>query len=183
MTQYKLEFPFPSLFPPISNKNVLAEWLEAKVGLFCFIFHFLITFKNLGRVIKVENDHCIILVNYWKILGKGSAKRNFSRKLMHGGSYEIFGLGTARPGHIPFSFPNKNKTKREKSKNIVILRIFQDVSQYHCAETEKYAHVTFFFNGGMEKQFTNEERCLVPSPKVATYDLQPEMSCQVRGWW
>ncbi|PAV91028.1 hypothetical protein WR25_25706 [Diploscapter pachys] len=83
MTQYKLEFPFPSLFPPISNKNVLAEWLEAK-----------------------------------------------------------------------------------------------DVSQYHCAETEKYAHVTFFFNGGMEKQFTNEERCLVPSPKVATYDLQPEMSCQ-----
>ena len=45
------------------------------------------------------------------------------------------------------------------------------------AETEKYAHVTFFFNGGQEKQFPLEDRCLVPSPKVATYDLQPEMSC------
>ncbi|VDK30083.1 unnamed protein product [Anisakis simplex] len=45
-----------------------------------------------------------------------------------------------------------------------------------CSETEKYAHVTFFFNGGVEKQFENEERCLVPSPKVATYDLLPPMS-------
>ena len=44
-------------------------------------------------------------------------------------------------------------------------------------ETEKYAHVTFFFNGGQEKQFPLEDRCLVPSPKVPTYDLQPEMSC------
>lgn len=51
-------------------------------------------------------------------------------------------------------------------------------TQFHCAETEKYAHVTFFFNGGQEKAFENEERFLVPSPKVATYDLQPEMSCQ-----
>lgn len=49
-------------------------------------------------------------------------------------------------------------------------------TQFHCAETEKYAHVTFFFNGGQEKAFTGEERCLVPSPKVATYDLMPEMS-------
>ncbi|CAI5439399.1 unnamed protein product [Caenorhabditis angaria] len=81
MTQYKAEFPFLSLFPPASNKNVLAEWLAE-----------------------------------------------------------------------------------------------QQVSQFHCAETEKYAHVTFFFNGGLEKQFNGEHRCLVSSPKVATYDLQPEMS-------
>jgi 2,3-bisphosphoglycerate-independent phosphoglycerate mutase len=45
-----------------------------------------------------------------------------------------------------------------------------------CAETEKYAHVTYFFNGGVEKPFSGEERILVPSPKVATYDLKPEMS-------
>jgi len=83
MTQYKAEFPFPTLFPPITHINVLAETLAA-----------------------------------------------------------------------------------------------QKVSQFHCAETEKYAHVTFFFNGGRETQFENEERCMVPSPKVATYDLQPEMSCQ-----
>jgi 2,3-bisphosphoglycerate-independent phosphoglycerate mutase len=48
--------------------------------------------------------------------------------------------------------------------------------QLRIAETEKYAHVTFFFSGGREKEFPGEERILVPSPKVATYDLQPEMS-------
>jgi 2,3-bisphosphoglycerate-independent phosphoglycerate mutase len=48
--------------------------------------------------------------------------------------------------------------------------------QLRIAETEKYAHVTFFFSGGREETFTGEERILIPSPKVATYDLQPEMS-------
>lgn len=48
--------------------------------------------------------------------------------------------------------------------------------QLHIAETEKYAHVTFFFNGGREASFEGEDRILVPSPKVATYDLKPEMS-------
>ena len=50
------------------------------------------------------------------------------------------------------------------------------LTQYHIAETEKYAHVTFFLNGGVEKPKRGEERTLVASPKVATYDLQPEMS-------
>jgi 2,3-bisphosphoglycerate-independent phosphoglycerate mutase len=50
------------------------------------------------------------------------------------------------------------------------------LKQFHTAETEKYAHVTFFFNGGREAPFPGEDRLLVPSPKVATYDLQPEMS-------
>jgi 2,3-bisphosphoglycerate-independent phosphoglycerate mutase len=49
-------------------------------------------------------------------------------------------------------------------------------NQIRIAETEKYPHVTFFFSGGREKEFENEKRILVPSPKVATYDLQPEMS-------
>lgn len=49
-------------------------------------------------------------------------------------------------------------------------------NQIRIAETEKYAHVTFFFSGGREKEFKNEKRILIPSPKVATYDLQPEMS-------
>jgi len=48
--------------------------------------------------------------------------------------------------------------------------------QFHTAETEKYAHVTYFLNGGREAPFPGEDRLLVPSPKVATYDLQPEMS-------
>ena len=60
----------------------------------------------------------------------------------------------------------------------ILAQVFQEL-QYknlRCAETEKYAHVTYFFNGGIEKPFTGEERILVPSPKVATYDLKPEMS-------
>jgi 2,3-bisphosphoglycerate-independent phosphoglycerate mutase len=54
----------------------------------------------------------------------------------------------------------------------------QGCNQFHAAETEKYAHVTYFFNGGIETMFSGEERHLEPSPKVATYDLQPEMSAR-----
>jgi 2,3-bisphosphoglycerate-independent phosphoglycerate mutase len=52
------------------------------------------------------------------------------------------------------------------------------LSQLRIAETEKYPHVTYFFNGGVEKAFAGEERQIIPSPKVATYDLQPEMSAR-----
>jgi 2,3-bisphosphoglycerate-independent phosphoglycerate mutase len=51
------------------------------------------------------------------------------------------------------------------------------LTQLRIAETEKYAHVTFFFNGGREEALAGEQRILIPSPKVATYDLQPQMSC------
>jgi 2,3-bisphosphoglycerate-independent phosphoglycerate mutase len=50
------------------------------------------------------------------------------------------------------------------------------LGQFHVAETEKYAHVTYFINGGRERPFEGEERLLVPSPRVATYDTMPEMS-------
>ena len=53
------------------------------------------------------------------------------------------------------------------------------MKQLRIAETEKYAHVTFFFNGGVEQPYAGEDRILVPSPKVATYDLQPEMSAYI----
>jgi 2,3-bisphosphoglycerate-independent phosphoglycerate mutase len=55
---------------------------------------------------------------------------------------------------------------------------YQGLRQLRLAETEKYAHVTFFFNGGWEPPFEGEDRILVPSPKVATYDLKPEMSAE-----
>ena len=51
------------------------------------------------------------------------------------------------------------------------------LKQFHCAETEKYAHITFFFSGGKEHPVKGEERKLIPSPKVDTYDQQPAMSC------
>jgi len=52
------------------------------------------------------------------------------------------------------------------------------LKQFHCAETEKYPHVTYFFNGGVETAFAGEERKIIPSPQVATYDQKPEMSAE-----
>jgi len=63
----------------------------------------------------------------------------------------------------------------------ILGQVIQDhgLKQLRLAETEKYAHVTFFFNGGVEEPFENEDRILVPSPKVASYDMQPEMSAYI----
>ncbi|MBO4778455.1 MAG: 2,3-bisphosphoglycerate-independent phosphoglycerate mutase [Bacteroidales bacterium] len=71
--------------------------------------------------------------------------------------------------HILFDKENVQNTLGEYVANL-------GKKQLHIAETEKYAHVTFFFNGGRETPYENEDRILVPSPKVATYDLKPEMS-------
>jgi len=71
--------------------------------------------------------------------------------------------------HILFDKENVNNTLGEYLSS-------EGKSQLHIAETEKYAHVTFFFNGGREAPYEGEDRILVPSPKVATYDLKPEMS-------
>jgi 2,3-bisphosphoglycerate-independent phosphoglycerate mutase len=62
----------------------------------------------------------------------------------------------------------------------ILAQVFAEMNlrNLRCAETEKYAHVTYFFNGGVEKPFGGEERVLVPSPKVPTYDLKPEMSAE-----
>ena len=67
--------------------------------------------------------------------------------------------------------------RNEKLQNI-LGKVIEDnkLTQLRLAETEKYAHVTFFFNGGVEQAFQGEERILIPSPKIASYDLQPEMS-------
>ncbi len=72
---------------------------------------------------------------------------------------------------LPVAFP-KQKLDR------ILAQVISDhgMTQFHTAETEKYAHVTFFFNGGFEEPYPGEDRLVVPSPKVATYDLQPEMN-------
>lgn len=71
--------------------------------------------------------------------------------------------------HVLFRKDNVTNTLGEYLSNL-------GKKQLHIAETEKYAHVTFFFNGGREQPYEGEDRILVPSPKVATYDLKPEMS-------
>ena len=63
---------------------------------------------------------------------------------------------------------------------VTLAKVVSDMKlkQFHCAETEKYPHVTFFFNGGVEEPLPGEKRCLIPSPKVSTYDLLPEMNAK-----
>ncbi len=78
---------------------------------------------------------------------------------------------------VKFTFPSPYIFPPADLKNILgELVSAAGKTQLRIAETEKYAHVTYFFNGGVEKPFPGEERLLVPSPKVATYDLKPEMS-------
>lgn len=74
---------------------------------------------------------------------------------------------------FPILFPKENVTN-----TLAEIISKNNLRQAHIAETEKYAHVTFFFNGGKEEMLENEERFLIPSPKVKTYDLKPEMSAR-----
>jgi 2,3-bisphosphoglycerate-independent phosphoglycerate mutase len=79
-------------------------------------------------------------------------------------------------------FPYPVMFRKDTPKNILSEIISKNgLTQLHTAETEKYAHVTFFFNGGIDEPFENESRVLIPSPKVQTYDLQPEMSAKEVG--
>ncbi len=77
---------------------------------------------------------------------------------------------------LPVMFPKENPTN-----TLAEIISNNNLSQLHIAETEKYAHVTFFLNGGKEEPFKGEKRILIPSPKVATYDLQPQMSAPEVG--
>jgi len=76
-----------------------------------------------------------------------------------------------RTFNLPVAFPKTQPTN-------ILADVFAAVGvrNYRMAETEKYAHVTYFFNGGTEREYPHERRLLIPSPKVATYDLAPEMS-------
>ncbi len=76
------------------------------------------------------------------------------------------------------AMPNVQIAFKPQTLDNILGQVLADrgMTQLRIAETEKYAHVTFFFNGGREEPFAGEDRVLVPSPKVATYDLQPEMS-------
>ena len=77
---------------------------------------------------------------------------------------------------LPILFPKK--TPKNSLAEVISNK---GLKQLHTAETEKYAHVTFFFNGGVEEPVLNESRVLIPSPKVSTYDLQPQMSAPEVG--
>ena len=91
--------------------------------------------------------------------------------------------GLIGPHYVCFTqydaaMPNVDVAFRPQTLDNILGQVLADrgMTQLRIAETEKYAHVTFFFNGGREEPFAGEDRVLVPSPKVATYDLKPEMS-------
>ena len=85
-------------------------------------------------------------------------------------------------GEYDSSYPFEIMFESDAPKNTLAEVISHaGLSQFHTAETEKYAHVTFFFNGGIEEPYVGETRLLVPSPQVKTYDLQPQMSAKEVG--
>ncbi len=130
------------------------------------------------RPAHIEDGDIVVFMNY-----RSDRARQITRPFIQE-DFEAFARNTAprlgafvslteysKDFDIPVAFP------AERLKSVFGEYIAnQGMRQLRIAETEKYAHVTFFFNGGIETPFEGEDRILVPSPTVATYDLQPEMS-------
>jgi len=127
----------------------------------------------------IRDDDAVIFYNF-----RADRARQITRALIEPGFKEF--ADPARPTNLVYvAMTQYEKTwpwlryilAPEKLEHI-LANVFAELQfkNLRCAETEKYAHVTYFFNGGVEKPFPGEERVLVPSPKVPTYDLKPEMS-------
>ena len=127
----------------------------------------------------IRDDDAVIFFNF-----RADRARQTTRALVEPGFKEF--SDPARPANLTFvAMTQYEKTwpwlryiiEPEKLEHI-LANVFTELQfkNLRVAETEKYAHVTYFFNGGVEKPFPGEERVLVPSPKVPTYDLKPEMS-------
>jgi 2,3-bisphosphoglycerate-independent phosphoglycerate mutase len=128
-------------------------------------------------VATIETDDAVIFFNF-----RPDRARQITRALTEPG---FGGFSTAQRPHIHFAcFTQYDKTFElavafgPREHRNVLAEVFghRGVRNFRLAETEKYAHVTYFFNGGVEKEYPCESRLLVPSPKIATYDLAPEMS-------
>jgi 2,3-bisphosphoglycerate-independent phosphoglycerate mutase len=129
----------------------------------------------------IRDDDAVIFFNF-----RADRARQITRALVEPG-FDRF-ADPKRPANLLFvAMTQYEKTwpwlryilAPEKLEHI-LAQVFaeQNLRNLRCAETEKYAHVTYFFNGGVEKPFGGEERVLVPSPKVPTYDLKPDMSAE-----
>jgi 2,3-bisphosphoglycerate-independent phosphoglycerate mutase len=134
---------------------------------------------NASPVGLIRDDDAIIFYNF-----RADRARQISRALAEPG-FDKF-ADAKRPKNLLFTGMSKyDKTFAwmryllgQQRFEHILAEVFAELNykNLRVAETEKYAHVTYFFNGGVEKPFGGEERILVPSPKVATYDLKPEMS-------
>jgi len=133
---------------------------------------------NNGQPIAViKNDDVVICFNFRTDRGReitmALTQKAFPEQNMHPLNLHYITMTT-----YDETFNNVRVVFRKDDLTKTLGEIVQDAgkNQIRIAETEKYPHVTFFFSGGREKEFENEKRLLIPSPKVATYDLQPEMS-------
>lgn len=143
-----------------------------------FVLPSLITDKQ-GQITTVNDNDAIIMFNFRpdraREITRCFVDINFDgfkrEKILSNLYYVCMTQYDAEMPHVQVAFPPQSlkNTLGEYLSS-------QNLRQLRIAETEKYAHVTFFFNGGVEAPNNGEDRILVPSPKVATYDLQPEMS-------
>ena len=126
----------------------------------------------------IKEGDVVIFFNYRNDRAKELTSILTQQDMPQEGMHTIAGLQyyCMTPYDASFTGVNIIFNKEDVSNTLSEYLSAQGKHQLHIAETEKYAHVTFFFNGGREAPFDGEDRILVPSPKVATYDLQPEMS-------
>ncbi len=127
----------------------------------------------------IKNDDVVICINFRTDRGReitqALTQKSFPEQNMHPLNLRYITMTT-----YDETFKNVRVIFTKDDLTKTLGEILQDAgkNQIRIAETEKYPHVTFFFSGGREKEFINEKRLLIPSPKVATYDLQPEMSAE-----
>ena len=142
-----------------------------------FVKPTVITNKNGEPVAKLEDGDSVIFFNF-----RPDRAREITRSIV---DKEFDGFETKKLDPYFVCMTSYDETmpnvevayRKEELKNTFGEYISnKGLKQLRIAETEKYAHVTFFFNGGKEEQYAGEDRILVPSPKVETYDLKPEMS-------
>ncbi|NBV30728.1 MAG: 2,3-bisphosphoglycerate-independent phosphoglycerate mutase, partial [Chitinophagaceae bacterium] len=134
---------------------------------------------NNTPVATIQNGDVVICFNFrtdrCREITQALSQRDFLEQDMHKLSLHYTTMTeydkTFENVHVLFETDNLNRT---------LGQVLEEAgrTQIRIAETEKYPHVSFFFSGGREKPFTGEKRIMIPSPKVATYDLQPEMSAQ-----
>ncbi|AVO56745.1 MULTISPECIES: 2,3-bisphosphoglycerate-independent phosphoglycerate mutase [Pseudomonas] len=133
---------------------------------------------TLGEPVKVEDGDAVVFMNF-----RADRARELSRVFVEDGFKEFERArqpklaGFVMLTQYAASIPAPSAFAPGSLENVLGDYLAKNgKTQLRIAETEKYAHVTFFFSGGREEPFPGEERILIPSPKVATYDLQPEMS-------
>jgi len=142
-----------------------------------FLKPVVLTQDNGLPVATIQNDDVVICFNFRTDRGReittALTQKDFPEQQMH--KLPLYYV-TMTSYDESFEKVNVIFTKDDLTKTIGEVLAENNKNQIRIAETEKYPHVTFFFSGGRESEFPNEKRILIPSPKVATYDLQPEMS-------